>query len=170
METHKGIITFGGNPLTLAGSLTKVGNKAEEFVAITTDLTPFKLSDLDGKVKLISVVPSIDTGICDMQTRRFNEEAAKLENVEIITISCDLPFALKRYCGAAGIDKIKTVSDHKELDFGYKYGFVIDELRILSRGIIIIDKNNIVKYVEYVSEVASHPNYDKAIEELSKLN
>ncbi|MDD4575459.1 MAG: thiol peroxidase [Bacteroidales bacterium] len=169
MEKHSGMITFGGNPLTLNGKLTKVGQKAEDFTVLSVDLKPVKLSDFKGKKRLISVVPSIDTGICDQQTRRFNEEAAKLENTEILTISVDLPFALGRYCATAGIDKIKTLSDHKDLDFGYKYGFVLEELRILARGIIIIDKNDVVKYVEYVSEVGEHPNYDKALEEIKNL-
>lgn len=169
MEKHSGMVTFGGNPLTLNGSLTKVGQKAIDFTVLGTDLKPYSLSDSTAKVKLISVVPSIDTGICDAQTRRFNVEAAKYENVEILTISCDLPFALGRYCATAGIDKIKTLSDHRNLDFGLKYGFLIEELRLLSRGIVIIDENDVVKYVEYVGEVASHPNYDLALEELSKL-
>ncbi len=169
MEKHTGIVTFGGNPLTLNGTLTKVGQKALDFSVLGPDLKPVKLSDSSGKVRLISVVPSIDTGICDAQTRRFNVEAAKLENVEILTISCDLPFALGRYCATAGIDKVKTLSDHKDLDFGIKYGFLIEELRLLSRGIVIIDKNDVVTYVEYVAEVASHPNYDKALEEIKKL-
>ncbi len=169
MEKHTGIITFGGNPLTLNGTLTKVGQKALDFTVLGADLKPIKLSDSAGKVRIISVVPSIDTGICDAQTRRFNQEAANFENVEILTISCDLPFALGRYCAAAGIDKVKTLSDHRDLDFGLKYGFVIEELRILSRGIIVIDKNDIVTYVEYVAEVASHPDYDKALAEVKKI-
>jgi thiol peroxidase len=168
MEKHTGKITFGGNPLTLVGNLAKVGEKAPEFTVLNADLSPFSLSSTAGKVRIISVVPSIDTGICDAQTRRFNQEAANLD-VEILTISCDLPFALGRYCAAAGIDKVKTLSDHRDLDFGYKYGFVIEELRLLSRGIIIIDKNDVIKYVEYVGEVASHPNYDVALAEAKKL-
>ena len=168
MEKHTGKITFGGNPLTLVGNLAKVGEKAPEFTALNADLSPFSLSSTAGKVRIISVVPSIDTGICDAQTRRFNQEAANLD-VEILTISCDLPFALGRYCAAAGIDKVKTLSDHRDLDFGYKYGFVIEELRLLSCGIIIIDKNDVIKYVEYVGEVASHPNYDVALAEAKKL-
>lgn len=168
MEKHIGKITFGGNPLTLAGTLIKVGDKAPDFTVLNADLTPFSLKSTAGKVRIISVVPSIDTGICDAQTRRFNQESAGLE-VEILTVSVDLPFALGRYCAAAGIDKVKTLSDHKDLDFGYKYGFVIDELRILSRGIIIVDKDDTVKYVEYVKEVGSHPNYETALKEAKKL-
>ena len=120
MEKHTGMITFGGNPLTLAGELVKVGDKAKDFTVLANDLHPHKLSDYDGKIKIISVVPSVDTGICAAQTRRFNEEAAKLEDVIILTISCDLPFALGRFCAAEGIDKVVTLSDHKETDFGLK--------------------------------------------------
>jgi thiol peroxidase len=169
MEKHTGMITFGGNPLTLAGELVKVGDKAKDFTVLANDLHPHKLSDYDGKVKIISVVPSVDTGICAAQTRRFNEEAAKLENVVILTISCDLPFALGRFCAAEGIDKVITLSDHIETDFGIKYGFLIDELRILARGIVVIDKAGVVRYVEYVKEVASHPDYDKALEAVKNL-
>ncbi len=167
MEKHSGIITFGGNPLTLAGKMIKTGDKAPEFTVLNPDLSPFTFNS-DGKVTIISVVPSIDTGICDSQTRRFNQEAANLD-MDILTISCDLPFALGRYCAAAGIDKVKTLSDHHSLDFGSKYGFVIDELRILSRGIVIVDQNGVVKYVEYVKEVASHPDYETALAEAKKL-
>jgi thioredoxin-dependent peroxiredoxin len=168
MEKHTGIITFGGNPLTLVGTMVKVGDIAPDFTLLNADLSPFNFSATAGKVRIISVVPSIDTGICDAQTRRFNQEAANMD-AEILTISCDLPFALGRYCAAAGIDKVKTLSDHRALDFGYKYGFAIEELRLLSRGIVIVDKNNVVKYVEYVPEVASHPNYDLALAEAKKL-
>jgi thiol peroxidase len=169
MEKHTGMITFGGNPLTLTGELVKVGDKAKDFTVLANDLHPHKLSDYDGKIKIISVVPSVDTGICAAQTRRFNEEAAKMEDVIILTISCDLPFALGRFCAAEGIDKVVTLSDHKETDFGLKYGFLIDELRLLSRGIVIIDKAGVVRYVEYVKEVASHPDYDKALEAAKSL-
>ncbi|MEI6852212.1 MAG: thiol peroxidase [Bacteroidota bacterium] len=169
MEKHTGMITFGGNPLTLTGALVKVGDKAKDFTVLANDLHPHKLSDYDGKIKIISVVPSVDTGICAAQTRRFNEEAAKMEDVIILTISCDLPFALGRFCAAEGIDKVVTLSDHKETDFGLKYGFLIDELRILARGIVVIDKAGVVRYVEYVKEVASHPDYDKALEAAKSL-
>jgi len=169
MEKHTGIITFAGNPLTLLGSLTKEGNKAQEFTALNNQLQPVKLSDFAGKIKIISVVPSIDTGICEAQTRWFNKEAAELGDIAILTISCDLPFALSRFCGANGIDKVVTLSDHLATEFGIKYGFLIEELRLLSRGIVIIDKNDIVQYVEYVNEVASHPNYDEALIAIKKL-
>lgn len=170
MEKNTGIITFMGNPLTLVGPMVKKGDKAKDFTALNNELHPVKLSDYAGKIKVISVVPSIDTGICETQTRTFNKEAANLGDVAILTISCDLPFALGRFCGAHGIDKVVTLSDHKDTDFGLKYGFLIEELRLLSRGIIVIDKNDNVTYVEYVKEVASHPNYELALEEVKKLS
>ena len=169
MEKHSGMITFGGNPLTLAGDLVKVGDKAKDFTVLANDLQPHKLSDYDGKIRIISVVPSVDTGVCAAQTRRFNVEAAKLEDLVILTISCDLPFALGRFCAAEGIDKVVTLSDHKETDFGLKYGFLIDELRLLSRGIIIVDKAGVVRYVEYVMEITNHPDYDKALKAAKSL-
>lgn len=169
MEKHSGIITFAGNPLTLVGTLTKVGDKAQNFTVLNNQLAPVSLSDFAGKVKVISVVPSVDTGVCEAQTRWFNKEATELGDVVVLTVSCDLPFALGRFCGAHGIDKVVTVSDHKATDFGLKYGFLIDELRLLSRGVVIIDKNDNVTYVEYVNEVTNHPNYDQAIIEIKKL-
>lgn len=169
MEKRKGTFTMKGNPVTLIGKEIKVGEQAPDFTVLTNELKPFSLQDVGNKVKIISVVPSIDTGVCELQTIHFNEKALELGDVEILTISVDLPFALDRFCGAKGIDKIKTLSDHKELSFGLNYGFVIEELRLLSRGIVILDKNNVVKYVEYVKEMAEHPNYEKVIEEASKL-
>lgn len=128
------------------------------------------LADYAGKVKLISVVPSLDTGVCDAQTRRFNEEAAKLgDNVVVLTISVDLPFAQSRWCGAAGIDKVITLSDYKAHSFGKNYGVLIDELRLLMRSIFVIDANDTIQYVEYLSEMTDHPNYEAAIEAVKKL-
>ncbi len=169
MVKRTGVITFGGNPLTLAGNEIKVGNKAPDFYALNNKLEPVKLSDFNGKVRIISVFPSIDTPVCAAQTRRFNVEAANLGDVQILTVSCDLPFALGRFCAAEGIDKEITLSDHKELDFGLKYGFVIDELRLLARGVVVVDKNGIVKYVEYVKEVTDEPDFDSAIKAAGEL-
>ena len=169
MVKRTGVITFGGNPLTLAGNEIKVGAKAPDFYALNSKLQPVKLSDFDGKVRIISVFPSIDTPVCAAQTRRFNVEAANLGDVQILTVSCDLPFALGRFCAAEGIDKEITLSDHKELDFGLKYGFAIDELRLLSRGVVVVDKDGVVKYVEYVKEVTDEPDYDSAIEAVKKI-
>jgi thiol peroxidase len=169
MKKNTGIITFGGNPLTILGEMVKKGDKALDFTVLGNDLSPVKLSDFEGKVRIISSVPSVDTGVCAAQTRRFKVEAANLGDVKILTISCDLPFALGRFCAAEGIEKVVTLSDHKEVDFGSKYGFLIEELRLLARGIVVIDKAGIVQYVEYVKEVTDHPNYDNAIAEAKKL-
>lgn len=157
-------ITFKGNPVTLLGQEVKVGDKAPNFTVLANDLSPVTLENSKGSVRLISVVPSLDTGVCDAQTRRFNEEAANLDNVQILTVSVDLPFAQKRWCGAAGIDKVQTVSDHRDLSFGEAFGVAIQELRLLARAVFVIDSNDVVTYVEYVSEATNHPNYEAAIE------
>jgi len=157
-------ITFKGNPVTLLGQEVKVGEKAPNFTVLANDLSPVTLADSKGSVRLISVVPSLDTGVCDAQTRRFNEAAANLENVNILTVSVDLPFAQKRWCGAAGIDKVQTVSDHRDLSFGEAFGVAIQELRLLARAVFVIDSNDVVTYAEYVSEATNHPNYEAAIE------
>jgi thioredoxin-dependent peroxiredoxin len=169
MKKNEGVITFAGNPLTLLGEMVKAGDRAQDFTVLANDLKPVRLSDHKGKVIIISSVPSVDTGVCAAQTRRFNEEAAKLGDVVILTISCDLPFALGRFCGAEGIDKVITLSDHKDTDFGLKYGFLIEQLRLEARGIVIIDKEGTVRYVEYVKEVTTHPDYDQALAEAKKL-
>lgn len=169
MTKNSGITTFMGNPLTLLGNMVKSGDKAYDFTVIGEGLKSVKLSDYDGKIRIISVVPSVDTGVCAAQTRRFNEEAAKLEDTVILTVSCDLPFALGRFCAAEGIDKVKTLSDHKDTDFGLNYGFLIEELRLLNRGIVVVDKKGIITYVEYVKENTEHPDYNKAIEAAKKL-
>lgn len=166
MEKRKNIITFAGGALTLIGKEIKTGDMAPDFTALDSELKPVKLSDFKGKTVLISVFPSIDTGVCASQTRRFNEEAAKRPDVVILNISVDLPFALGRFCAAEGITNSVTVSDHKELDFGNKYGFSIEELRLLSRGIVIVGKDGRVKYVEYVKEITNHPDYSTALNSL----
>ncbi|WP_428911317.1 thiol peroxidase [Niallia sp. Krafla_26] len=157
-------ITFGGNPVTLVGNEVKVGDKAPNFTVLANDLSPVTLDDTKGSVRLISVVPSLDTGVCDAQTRRFNEEASKLDNVNILTISVDLPFAQGRWCGAAGVDKVQTLSDHRDLSFGEAYGVAIQENRLLARAVFVVDSNDTVTYAEYVSEATNHPNYEAAIE------
>ncbi len=161
--SRKDQVTMGGNPVTLLGKSIKVGDKAPDFTVLDAGLAPVKLSSQKGKTVIISVVPSIDTSVCAAQTRRFNEEAAKLDNIAILTISVDLPFALGRFCAAEGIEAVQTLSDHKDLDFGTKYGYVIEELRLLSRGIVVVDPDGIVQHVEYVPEVTDHPDYDKAL-------
>ncbi|WP_026583484.1 thiol peroxidase [Bacillus sp. J33] len=157
-------ITFKGNPVTLLGNEVKTGDKAPEFKVLANDLSEVTLADSKGQVRLISVVPSIDTGVCDAQTRRFNEEAAKLDNVKVITVSVDLPFAQKRWCAAAGIENVQTVSDHRDLSFGEAYGVAIKELRLLARAVFVVDSNDTVTYAEYVSEATDHPNYEAAVE------
>lgn len=164
-------VTFGGNPVNLLGEEIKVGAKAPDFRAVKQDLSPFEFEkETNNKIKIISVAPSIDTGVCSLQTIRFNEEANELkEHVDIVTITVDLPFAQKRYCAAEGIDNIHVVSDYQAHDFGMKYGFLIDGLKLLSRGIVVVDKDGTVKYVEYVSEVTNHPDYDKALDAVRAL-
>ncbi|MCZ8518029.1 MULTISPECIES: thiol peroxidase [Paenibacillus] len=162
--------TLKGNPINLVGTQLKVGDKAPDFTVNKNLLETASLADYAGKVKLISVVPSLDTGVCDAQTRRFNEEAAKLgDNVIVLTISVDLPMAQARWCGSAGIDKVVTLSDYKNHTFGKAYGVLIEELHLLMRSIFIIDANDTVQYVEYLSEMTEHPNYEAAIEAVKKL-
>lgn len=157
-------ITFKQNPITLIGKEVKVGDTAPNFTVLANDLSPVTLNDSKGKVRLISVVPSLDTGTCDAQTRKFNESAAEIgEDVTILTISNDLPFAQKRWCAAAGIENVQTLSDHRDLSFGEAYGVAIKELRLLARAVFVVDANDKVTYVEYVSEATEHPDYDQAI-------
>jgi len=155
--------TLKGSPKTLVGPELKTGDAAPDFTMVDNGLKPVTLKDTGTGVRIISVVPSLDTPVCDAQTKRFNEEAAKLPGVDIITVSMDLPFAQKRWCGAFGVDKVKMLSDHKDGSFGSAYGTLIDELRIESRAIFVLDKSNKVVHAEYVAEVADHPNYDTAL-------
>lgn len=170
MEKRTGVITFAGNPMTLLGKEVKVGDAAPNFTVLDNGLGAKTLKDYEGKVKIISVVPSLDTGVCDAQTRWFNKEATELsDDVVILTISMDLPFAQKRWCGAAGVDNVITLSDHKDVSFGEAYGFLIEELRLLTRGIVVIGKDDKVAYVEYVPEVTSSVNFDAAVDAVKKL-
>ena len=155
--------TLQGKPLDLAGPELKAGDTAPDFTAVDSGLKPYTLADTGGNVRIFSVIPSLDTPVCDAQTKRFNEEAASLEGVDILTFSMDLPFAQKRWCGAFGIDKVKMVSDHKEGSFGTAYGTLITPLRIHSRAIFVVGKDNKVVHAEYVPEVANHPNYEAAL-------
>jgi thiol peroxidase len=164
-----GAITFKGNPVTLLGEAVQVGQKAPDFRVLANDMSVVSLDNFKGETLLISVVPSLDTGVCDAQTRKFNEEAANLPNVRILTISVDLPFAQKRWCGAAGIDRVQTLSDHRELSFGTQYGVAIKELRLLARAVFVIDKEGVVRYVEYVPEATNHPDYDAALAAVKAL-
>ena len=152
-----------GKPLTLLGPELKAGEKAPDFAAVTDSLQDVNLEKTGHAVRIFSVIPSLDTPVCDAQTKRFNEEAAKLDGIEIYTISMDLPFAQKRWCGAFGVDKVKMLSDHRTGSFGENYGTMIKELRIESRAIFVLDKDGTIKHVEYVKEVADHPNYEAAL-------
>ncbi len=170
MEKNNVKVTFKNNPVTLLGNEIKVGDKAPDFTVLGNALNPVKLSDYKGKVVVLSVFPSIDTGVCATQNRTFNKKASELsDDIAIIGISVDLPFALGRFCGAEGIDKVVTTSDHKDLDFSLKYGFLIEELRLLARGTVVVDKEGIVRHVEYVSEVTNEPDYDAALSVAKEL-
>jgi thiol peroxidase len=168
---RKGVVTFQGNPLTLLGEEVKIGQKAPGFTVLDSDLQEVSLDTFAGKIKLIASVPSLDTPVCDLEIKRFNEEAAKISGeVAILFISMDLPFAQKRFCQSFDITKIKTLSDHKTADFGNKYGVLIKELRLLSRAIFVIDKSDVVSYIECVKEIADQPNYEEALEALKKAS
>jgi thiol peroxidase len=170
MTERPGVITIKGNPLTLVGNETKVGDKAPDFTVLDNDLEPVDLSTYAGKVKVISVVPSLDTPVCDAQTRRFNVEAGNLgDDVVILTISMDLPFAQKRWCGAAGVDKVHTLSDHRAASFGEAYGMLIMELRLLARGIFVVDRNDVVQYTQLVKEVTDEPDYAAVLDAIKKI-
>ena len=156
-------VTLHGNKLTLVGDALKVGDIAPDFRLLDKELKPVTLQDFTGRAKLISVVPSLDTGVCDQQTRRFNEEANSLGNLAVITVSVDLPFAQARWCGAAGLDNAITLSDHYDVSFGRAYGVLIKELRILSRAVFVVDRHNRIVYSEYLPEVGNHPNYEQAL-------
>ena len=170
MQERSGVITMKGNPLTLAGNELKVGDPAPDVTLLGNDLSPVKISSFKGKVRVLSVVPSLDTPVCDIQTRRFNDEAGKLgDDVAILTVSMDLPFAQSRWCGAAGVEKVVTLSDHREAGFGAAYGVLIKELRLLARAILVVDKDDTIQYIELVKEVAEEPDYDAALEAVKKL-
>ncbi len=162
-------VTFQGEPLTLEGKMVKVGQKAPDFTLTRNDLSTVKLSDFKGKNLLISSVISVDTPVCDIQTKRFNEEAAKLEDVVILTVSTDLPFALDRYCATNDIKNTVTASDYKTRDFSKNYGLYIKELGLSSRAIFIVDKNGKITYTEYLKEITNEPNYEKALGALKKV-
>lgn len=164
-------VTLKGNPLTLEGPELKVGDKAPDAVLKKDLASDQALSEFSGKTRILSVVPSLDTPVCAQQTKRFNEEAAKLDGVEFITISCDLPTAQGRFCGAEGIDKdrLRMLSDHQTTDFGKKYGTLIPNLRIECRAVFVVGPDDTLKYVEYVPEIAEHPNYDEVIRNAKEL-
>jgi len=170
-QERVGAVTFKGAPLTAIGPELKVGQAAPDFTLLAQDLSNKSLKDFAGKVRLVSVVPSLDTPICSLQAKRFNEEATKLgDGVAVIVVSADLPFAQKRFCGAEGTDKITTLSDHRTMGFGEAYGVHVKELRVLGRSIFVIGKDDKLAHVEYVTEIASHPNYDAALAAAKKAS
>ncbi len=169
-QERQGVVTFRGNPLTLLGPDLQVGEKAPDFRVVDTDLNPVSLSDFSGKVVLISVTPSLDTPVCDLQGRKFNELAAGLsDDVVVVNISVDLPFAQRRWCGANNIDRIKVLSDYQERDFGLKYGVLIKELKLLARSVWIVDKDGVIRYKQIVPEVTNEPDYDAAMKALKEI-
>jgi thiol peroxidase len=170
MQERKGIITFKGTPMTLLGPEIRTGDKAPDFRVVDTSLSPVYLEDFRGKVKILSAVPSLDTPVCDTETRRFNQEAAKLpDNVVVLTVSLDLPFAQKRWCAAAGVDKVTMLSDYHDRSFASAYGVLIKELKLLSRSVFVVDANDVVRYVQHVGEVAEEPNYDDVLDAVKGL-
>jgi len=169
MTERSGAVTFQGNPLTLLGNEVRPGDKAPDFAALDNSLAPVNLSSYSGKVLVLSSVPSLDTPVCDMETRRFNSEAAGLgSDVVILTISMDLPFAQKRWCGAAGVSHVTTLSDHKDASFGMNYGVLIKELRLLARAVFVVDRGGTVRYVELVKEITHEPDYDAALKAVAE--
>jgi len=170
MTERANAVTFQGNPLTLVGPELAAGVAAPDATLVSNDLADTTIASFRGKVCVISVVPSLDTPVCDMQTRRFNDEAAKLgDNVVILTVSMDLPFAQARWCGAAGVDQVVTLSDYRDATFGAAYGVLIKELRLLTRAIFVLDTEGVIRYVEIVPEMTSHPNYDAPLAALAEL-
>jgi thiol peroxidase len=164
MAERTGAVTFQGNPLTLIGNEVKVGDKAPDFEVLDNGLSPAKLSAYNGKVVVISSVPSLDTPVCDMETREFNKRAGQLgDGVAMLTISMDLPFAQARWCGAAGVTHVTTLSDYKDANFGMTYGLLIKELRLLARAVLVVDRKGTVRYAELVKEITHEPNYDAAL-------
>ena len=170
MEERSAAVSMHGNPLTLVGKELSVGDSAPDLELLDNDLNPIKLSSFQGRICVISAVPSLDTPVCDMETRRFNEAAGQLgDNVVILTISVDLPFAQKRWCGAAGVENVVTLSDHRDTAFGTAFGVLIKELRLLGRSIFILDQNGSIQYIQNVKELSEEPDYDAVLEAVQKL-
>jgi thiol peroxidase len=170
MKERTGIVTMKGKPITLLGETIKVGQKAPDFEVVANDLSIVKFSSFAGRVCVISSVPSLDTSVCDIETRRFNEEAGKLGgDVVVLTISMDLPFAQKRWCGAAGVKNVQTLSDHRDASFGKAYGVLIKDLRLLAKAVFVVDKKGIVRYVQIVPEIATEPDYDAVLKAVKGL-
>ena len=165
MATERpGGATLHGNEFTLIGDELKVGDKASDFSVLSSDLSAVTLDSYKGRVKVICAVPSLDTPTCDTEIRRFNQEAAGLDdNIAVLTISVDLPFAQGRWCGDAGVENVTALSDHRDTSFGDAYGALIKELRLLTRAVFVVDADNIIRHVEYVMEISGEPDYDTAL-------
>ncbi len=170
MEERKGIVTMKGQPLTLLGSEVKAGVKAPDFEVVANDLTTVKFSSFAGRVCIISSVPSLDTSVCDTMTRRFNEQAGSLGgDVAVLTISMDLPFAQKRWCGAAGVENLQTLSDYRQASFGKAYGVLIKELRLLARAVFVVDKDGVIRHKQLVGELTNEPDYEAVLKAVKEL-
>ena len=170
MKERTGAVTMRGNPLTLVGKELRIGDPAPDMELLDNDLNAVKLSSFKGKVCVISSVPSLDTPVCDMETRRFNEAAGKLgDNVVVLTVSMDLPFAQKRWCGGAGVERVITLSDHRDASFGNAFGVLIKELRLLARSVFVIDRSGIIQYIQHVKELSQEPDYDAIIKAVQKI-
>lgn len=171
MNERTDLVTMKGNPLTLLGNTVAAGEASPEFTVVDNDLSPVSFSSYRGKVCIISSIPSLDTPVCDLETKAFNEKAASLgPDVAILTISMDLPFAQKRWCAAAGVDNVQTLSDHKEAAFGLAFGMLIKELRLLARAVFIVDRNGMIQYEQVVKEISEEPDYDAIWEALKKVS
>lgn len=170
MEDTKVTVTFEGNPLTLTGETPKLGEPAPDFEVLGNDLSAVKLSGLRGKTCVICSVPSLDTPVCDTEVRKFNESATSLgDDVVVLAISMDLPFAQGRWCGAAGVNNVQTLSDHRYAEFGNVYGVLIEELRLLARAVFVVDKEGVIRYIEVVDELTNEPDYEAALEAVREL-
>jgi thioredoxin-dependent peroxiredoxin len=156
-------VTLMGNPQKLTGPELKKGDHAPDFHVVDDKLQPVDLAKTGNTIRIFSVVPSLDTPVCDAQTKKFNEAVPSLNGIEVLTISMDLPFAMKRWCSAFGVEHVKMLSDHRDGSFGRQYGTLIEGARLLSRALFVVDRNNVIQHAEYVPEVASHPNYDAAL-------
>lgn len=164
-----GAVTIQGKPQTLVGPQLEVGNKAPDFNVVNVSLRPVTLEDVKGRIKIFSVIPSLDTPICSTQARRFSEESARIEGVRCYTVSLDLPFAQDRWCTLSKVDSFYMLSDHRDASFGKAYGVLIKEMRLLSRAVFIVDEKNILRYAEYCDEIYSHVDYESSIVAASRL-
>ncbi len=170
MEERKGEVTVQGNPVTLIGPKLMVGQRAPDFALIGTDMKPVTREQFKGKVLVLLSVPSLDTPVCDLEARKFNQEAANLgDDVVVLLVSMDLPFAQKRWCGAAGVERVITASDHRDASFGTSYGVLIKELRLLARAVFVVDREGIIRYIQMVSEAGKEPDYAAVLEGVRKI-